>query len=105
MRERREFLERYAGVSDKVRLESNIDYRRKRGMLEEINRAVVEAEGEEEEMRSIRERNARDRSVLIEPPETGDAPLRGAWAQHLLGRRVSTVTRPRSPCHRVRAKL
>ena len=47
MRERREFIERFSANEDKARLEANIDYRRKRGMLEEINRSAREIDDEE----------------------------------------------------------
>ena len=50
MKERREFVERFGG-EERPSLEANIDYRRKRGMLEEINRAAREIEREEKELR------------------------------------------------------
>ena len=53
MKERREFVERFGG-EDRPSLEANIDYRRKRGMLEEINRAAREVEEEEQTMEQIR---------------------------------------------------
>jgi len=40
MRERREFIERYSSLEDRVTLDKDLDFRRKRGMLEEINKAV-----------------------------------------------------------------
>jgi general secretion pathway protein D len=48
MNERREFIERFGG--EERSLAANIDYRRKRGMLEEINRAAEELENDEKEM-------------------------------------------------------
>ena len=51
MRERREFIERFSAVEDKAQLEGDIDYRRKRGMLEEINRSAREIDDEEAALR------------------------------------------------------
>ncbi|MCG5054802.1 MAG: type II secretion system secretin GspD [Myxococcales bacterium] len=68
MRERREFIERYTAFQDTAALESDIDYSKKRGMLEEINRGVREIESEEAEMREIRRRDDQDRETPIEPP-------------------------------------
>ncbi|MDX2021508.1 MAG: type II secretion system secretin GspD [Deltaproteobacteria bacterium] len=68
MRERREFIERFTAFQDTAALESDVDYSKKRGLLEEINRSVREIEGEESEMREIRDRDAQDREVPIEPP-------------------------------------
>jgi general secretion pathway protein D len=67
MRERREFVERFGG-EDRPSLESNIDYRRKRGMLEEINRAAREVEKEEAIMDDIRRRDEMDQSGPVELP-------------------------------------
>jgi general secretion pathway protein D len=67
MRERREFVERFGG-EDRPSLESNIDYRRKRGMLEEINRAAREVEKEEQTMELIRQRDMQDESGPVELP-------------------------------------
>jgi hypothetical protein len=68
MRERREFIDRYSSLDDKAQVETDIDYRRKRGMLEEINRTAREAEEEEAELRRIRARDTLDDSTPIEPP-------------------------------------
>jgi general secretion pathway protein D len=68
MRERREFIDRYSSLEDKAQVETDIDYRRKRGMLEEINRTAREAEEEEAELRRIRARDTLDDSAPIEPP-------------------------------------
>ncbi len=69
MRERREFLDRFSSIEDNANLEATIDYRRKRGMLEEINRSAVEIEDEEAELQQIRERDAQEQSTPIEPPK------------------------------------
>jgi hypothetical protein len=87
MKERREFVERFGG-EERPNLESEIDYRRKRGMLEEINRAAREIETEEQEMDTIREHDALDESGPVDlpvgpsgsgapaagPPPGGDTP-------------------------------
>jgi general secretion pathway protein D len=67
MRERREFVERFGG-EERPDLESNFDYRRKRGMLEEINRAARDVEKEEATMDEIRRRDEMDESGPVELP-------------------------------------
>ena len=67
MRERREFIERYSALEDRVALDKDLDFRRKRGMLEEINKAVRDMEDEERELRQIRERDESEDSTSIEP--------------------------------------
>jgi general secretion pathway protein D len=67
MRERREFIERYSSLEDRVTLDKDLDFRRKRGMLEEINKTVREMEEEEQELRQIRERDEGEDSTPIEP--------------------------------------
>jgi general secretion pathway protein D len=48
--ERREFLERFSAFQDDNNYEAQVDYRRKRGLLEEINRTAVEAAQEASEL-------------------------------------------------------
>jgi general secretion pathway protein D len=78
MKERREFVERFGG-EDRPNPEAQIDYRRKRGMLEEINRAAREVESEEDEMQKLRERDSEDEQGPVElppgyrPPGTSDS--------------------------------
>jgi general secretion pathway protein D len=67
MKERREFVERFGG-EERPNLESDIDYRRKRGMLEEINRAARDIETEEGEMDAIRVKDAMDESGPVDLP-------------------------------------
>jgi general secretion pathway protein D len=67
MKERREFVERFGG-EDRPNPEAHIDYRRKRGMLEEINRAAREVEDEDRAEQDIREKLDLDRSGEVEPP-------------------------------------
>jgi general secretion pathway protein D len=52
LRERQEFLERYSAFKDDHDYEAQVDYRRKRGLLEEINRTAVEAEQESIELQA-----------------------------------------------------
>jgi general secretion pathway protein D len=71
-RERREFIEAYASFSDDKEIVGPIDYTRKRGALEEINRTAVEAEREMVELR------AADQSLNREVIDAGpvELPLR-----------------------------
>jgi general secretion pathway protein D len=78
MRERREFIERYSSAEDMANFETGIDYRRKRGMLEEINRAAKEIDDEEGALRRLRERDLLEESTPIELP--GTAPPRSSTA-------------------------
>jgi general secretion pathway protein D len=67
MKERREFVERFGG-EERPNPEATIDYRRKRGMLEEINRAAREIEEEEAAEASAREKlNMRTSGPLEQP--------------------------------------
>ena len=66
MKERREFVERFGG-QDRHELDAVADYRRKRGMLEEINRAAREIQVEEDEIQQIRIQQATDESGPLEP--------------------------------------
>ncbi|MGC9982779.1 MAG: type II secretion system secretin GspD [Polyangia bacterium] len=74
MRERREFIERYSSLQDRVSLDKDLDFRRKRGMLEEINKTVRDMEEEEAELRGIRDRDEGEDSTPIEPVSVKDAP-------------------------------
>jgi len=81
LKERREFVERF-GTQDVVNPEASIDYRRKRGMLEEINRAVVEVEQEAQEEKRITEENELEKAGAIEDPPSiprgsGSVPAEG----------------------------
>jgi general secretion pathway protein D len=72
MRERREFIERFSSLEDRVQLDKDFDFHRKRGMLEEINHTVREVEDEEKAMRDIREANqAQDWEPIETPQATG----------------------------------
>ncbi|HLK89907.1 MAG TPA: type II secretion system secretin GspD [Polyangia bacterium] len=66
MKERREFVERFGGEDRPV--EASIDYRRKIGMLEEINKAAREVEKEELDMQRIREKDLQDESGPVDLP-------------------------------------
>jgi general secretion pathway protein D len=71
MKERREFVERFGGEA-RPNPEAQIDYRRKRGMLEEINRAAREIEVEEGELEALRRKEALDESGPVDLPVGGD---------------------------------
>jgi general secretion pathway protein D len=81
MKERREFVERFGG-EERPNPEAQVDYRRKRGMLEEINRAAREVEEEDRAEQDIREKLESDHSGEIDSPapagskapEPGPAP-------------------------------
>jgi len=75
LRERREFMERYSAFRDEKDYEAEVDYRRKRGLLEEVNRTAVEAEEEATEMRNAEQLLGRDFSgeVTVDAPP----PVRG----------------------------
>ena len=80
MKERREFVERFGG-EDRPNPEAQVDYRRKRGMLEEINRAAREVEEEDQAEQEIREKLESDHSGEVEapaPPSGPSAPQPGA---------------------------
>jgi hypothetical protein len=49
--ERREFIERCTAFSDESVYEASVDFKRKRGLLQEINLAALEAERQAEAMR------------------------------------------------------
>jgi general secretion pathway protein D len=73
LRERREFIDRYSSLDDTSKLDKvEIDYHKKRGMLEEINRTVREMEEDESQMVRIRERDMQDEST---PIELSDGPV------------------------------
>ncbi len=67
MKERREFVERFGG-EDRPNPEAQIDYRRKRGMLEEINRAAREVEEEQQAEQKIREDLESNHTGPLDPP-------------------------------------
>src|SRR5450432_162801 len=78
MKERREFVERFGG-EDRHELDTVADYRRKRGMLEEINRAAREIQKEEDDIEQIRISQALDESGPLEPqPGPDDKSRKGA---------------------------
>jgi general secretion pathway protein D len=67
MKERREFVERFGG-EQRPNPEAEITYRKKVGMLEEINRVAREIETEKSELDVIRQRQLQDESGPIELP-------------------------------------
>ncbi len=91
MKERREFIDRYSSLEDTAQFEADIDYRRKRGMLEEINRMAREIEDEETELRHLREREVIE-SIPLEPVR---GAARGVRASDT--KMVPPVTLPPAP--------
>jgi hypothetical protein len=67
MKERREFVERF-GRQERPTPESTISYRKKVGMLEEINRVAREVEVEAKELNQLRQRQMQDVSGPVELP-------------------------------------
>ena len=69
LRERREFMERYSAFRDERDYEAQVDYRRKRGLLEEVNLTAKEAEEEASELRNAEQALGHDISgeVTVEP--------------------------------------
>ncbi len=78
LRERREFMERYSAFRDEKDYEAEVDYRRKRGLLEEINQTAHEAEDEANELRNAEQLLGRDMSgeVTIDSTTTPLPPPR-----------------------------
>ncbi|HVR62971.1 MAG TPA: type II secretion system secretin GspD [Polyangia bacterium] len=79
MKERREFVERFGG-EERPNPSAQIDYRRKRGMLEEINRAARDIEIEESEMQTQLERDSNDEQGPVELPPGYKPPASGGGA-------------------------
>lgn len=76
MKERREFIERFGG-EERPNPQASVSYRRKRGMLEEINRAAREIEGEERDIQKIIERDLVDQQGPVELPSGYRPPTGG----------------------------
>lgn len=77
LRERREFIDRYSSLEDPRRLEragmqAGMDDGRQSGMLEEINRSVRDMEKDEDTLRKIRARDAKDEAKPIEISNGGE---------------------------------
>jgi len=69
LRERREFMERYSAFKDEQDFEAEVDYRRKRGVLEEINLSAIDAEREAMDLRAAEAAlRARDIEGPVEVP-------------------------------------
>jgi general secretion pathway protein D len=67
MRERREFVERF-GAQERPDPQAQFDYRRKRGMLEEINREARAIDTEADELQRLRQNQSHDESGPVELP-------------------------------------
>jgi general secretion pathway protein D len=76
IRERREFMERWSAFRDEKDYDAQVDYRRKRGLLEEVNLAAHEAELEAADMRAAEAEMGRDITgpVDLETPPPHKAP-------------------------------
>jgi general secretion pathway protein D len=66
IRERREFMERYSAFRDENDYDAQVDYRRKRGLLEEVNLTAKEAEAEAADMRAAEAAMGRDITGPVE---------------------------------------
>ena len=75
MRERREFIEAYSAFANDRDFDRIVDYTRKRGALEEINRTATEAERDSADLRAA-EQGLR-REVEAGPVDLPVMPLRG----------------------------
>jgi hypothetical protein len=73
MKERREFVERFGG-EQRPNPEAEITYRKKVGMLEEINRVAREIDNQSRELREMRLRQEHAESGPVDLPV---APERG----------------------------
>jgi general secretion pathway protein D len=76
LRERREFMERYSAFRDDRDYEAEVDYHRKRGLLEEVNRTALEAEEEAGEVRAAEATFGRDISGPVEIDVVPQQPSR-----------------------------
>ncbi|HEY1585298.1 MAG TPA: type II secretion system secretin GspD [Polyangia bacterium] len=70
--ERREFIERYSAFADEGQFDTHVDYRRKRGLLEEVNVTALAAEREADALRAA-ERALKptrvDGAIALEPAD------------------------------------
>jgi general secretion pathway protein D len=93
MKERREFIERFGG-EERPDPQASFNYRRKRGMLEEINRAAREIESEERDIQKIIERDLVDQQGPVELPSGYRAPGGGGPAAPTPGPAVPVMPAP-----------
>ena len=94
LKERREFVERF-GTQDVVNPEAAIDYRRKRGMLEEINRSARDIETEEQEMRVQAEHDTLEEAGSVD--DTPPAAPRSDTSTSTSGAGLSPPRPPPAP--------
>jgi general secretion pathway protein D len=95
LRERREFMERYSAFQDEHDFEAEVDFHRKRGVLEEINRSALEAEQEAADIRNAENAlRGRDTDGAVEIPFPAPR-IRPVLQPGQPG--VSTVPEPRAP--------
>jgi general secretion pathway protein D len=74
LRERREFLDRFTAFHEQRDFEAKIDYRHKRGLLEEINRTARDSDDEMAVMQHIRELQSQEDQGPVEMPPGFRAP-------------------------------
>src|SRR5262249_50894137 len=77
--ERREFLEPFTAFRDAHDFEAHVDYRRKRGLLEEINRTARDSDEEQHVMQRIREAQQTEDQGPVEMPQ-GFRPVKSVPA-------------------------
>src|SRR5262249_49574359 len=94
IRERRDFIERFSAFHDQRDYEAQVDYHRKRGLLEEINRTATEAEQEARELRAA-EAAMRQRDIEgpVEVPYVPPPPKPSRW-RTVPGPNMSPTTSP-----------
>lgn len=108
VRERREFLERFSPFRDPNDYEGHVEYRRRRGLLQEINVIATEAEREADELRAA-ESNRKQRVIEgpVEPaplprgrptgPTPGNSPGTSPGASPGAGSEAGSGAPPSSP--------
>ena len=76
MRERREFVQSFSSL-DEMKYEPKVDYRRKRGLIEEINRAVLAVEEDVNAQNALGHRKWVDPGAIEYGPSQIEAPEEG----------------------------
>lgn len=98
MKERREFIETYSLFSNERDFDKVVDYTRKRGVLEEINRTALEAEREAGEIRAAEQSLRRDiEAGAVELPAPPARQGGGAAAPSLAPGVTPGVSPPATP--------
>jgi general secretion pathway protein D len=77
VRERREFVAAYSSLEDRE-IDPFIDYKRKRGLIEEINKAILSADEDERVMReALQNRSRLGQEGPVELPDLGTGGTEG----------------------------